>query len=100
MVVSAALPKEIRLADHGTRNTKFGIVFRVLEIAFQNQPLTAEHGTRNRTCADQFRVLENIYLRQWFTAEHGTRIFLPNGKVPPAKAGCAPIPGPVWWDDG
>ena len=25
---------------------------------------------------------------------------LPNGKVPPAEAGEAPIPGPVWWDDG
>jgi hypothetical protein len=25
---------------------------------------------------------------------------LPNGKVPPAEAGEAPIPGTVWWDDG
>ena len=25
---------------------------------------------------------------------------LPKGKVPPAAAGEAPIPEPIWWDDG
>lgn len=56
---------------------------------------------RNSTRQSSNSAVVKIIIKINALGEAQKRNFsLPKGKVPPAAAGEAPIPEPIWWDDG
>jgi hypothetical protein len=56
---------------------------------------------RNPTRQSRNSAVAKFIIKTNVLGEAQKRNFsLPKGKVPPAEAGKAPIPGPLWWDDG